>query len=292
MSKVTVCGVDVGDNYPCRIVAEIGVNAAGDINKCKDLILLAKEAGCDFVKFQTRTPELAVPEKEWHEMRDTPFGRMEKLEYRKKVEFSPKQYEDINNYCKLLVIPWFVSVWDISSVIRMERIGCQAYKIPSARVTDISLLKMVARTRKPIIISTGMSTIMEVDIALQTIEDETSWSPEYILLQCTSVYPSKAEETNLRVMQTYQMLYDAPVGFSSHKIGIRTCVLAVAAGANMVERHITVDRNQVGGDHRLSSTFDDMKRLVEEVRYAELCLGDGKKVVYDSELPEMKRLRV
>lgn len=290
---VNMCGVEVGYGKPCRVVAEIGVNAAGDIYKAQELIFQAKEAGCDFVKFQKRTPSLAVPEKEWHELRDTPFGKMEKLAYREKVEFSPEQYVGIDSYCKLAGIPWFVSVFDIPSVQVMEKVGCQAYKIPSCRVTDILLLKVVASTNKPIILSTGMSTSSEVDIAIRVLEQNSRGNvPELVILQCTSSYPNKAEECNLRVMQTYDRIYDYPVGFSSHKIGIRTCVLAVAAGANMIERHVTLDRKFPGGDNRLSSTFEDMQRLIEEIRYAELCLGDGYKRVYDSELPEMKRLRV
>ena len=294
---VTIGGLDIGHEHHCRVIAEIGVNHNGDIDRALDLIAAARRAGCDAVKFQKRTPHLAVPEAEWGELRDTPFGKMPKLDYRERVEFDWPDYQIIAEYCQTIGIPWFVSVWDLPSVEIMEGMECVAYKIPSARLHDTALLRRVARTMKPLILSTGMSTMEDVETAVRTLDntrqDKTPcFYQDLILLQCTSAYPAKAEESNLRVIQTYRETYcDMPVGFSSHKIGLQTCLLAVAAGACVIERHITLDRAALGSDHKMSSTPEDLARLVKEIRYAEQCLGDGVKRVYPSEEGERKRLR-
>jgi len=286
MTPVTIAGIPIGDGYPCSVIAEIGTNASGSLRVAKQMIEAAKESGATFVKFQARTPELAVPETEWNELRDTPFGRMTKLGYRKAVEFGEDGYRELFAHAERIGIVAFASVWDVPSVKRMERVGSPCHKIPSARMTDYDLLAEVNYLQKPTILSTGMSTWEEVQRGFVALPFHRT-----IVLQCTSAYPAQADESNLRVIQTYKRELHCPVGFSSHKIGIATCLLAVAVGANLIERHISLDRSTKGSDHRMSSEPEDLARLVKEIRYAEACLGDGVKRVYDSEVPERKRLR-
>ncbi len=287
MSTVTIAGIPIGDGYPCRVCAEVGTNPAGSLWSAKELIRIAKGAGAEFVKFQCRTPRLAVPEGEWNDPRDTPWGKMTKLEYREAVEFSEEAYRDLFAYAETLGIVAFASVWDIPALDRMERVGSPCHKIPSARLHDLDLISAIAKTRKPLILSTGMSDMPNVvsAVAMARICDGP-----FCLLQCCSAYPARADESNLRVIQTYKREFGCPVGFSSHKIGQLTCLLAVAAGANMIERHLSVDRRMKGSDHRLSTEPDELTRLVREVRQVEAIMGDGVKTVLPSEMPEAKRL--
>lgn len=299
MTTVTIAGIAIGDGSPTRVCAEIGVNHQGDLDLAMALIRAAKEAGCDFVKGQRRSPELAVPQAEWNELRDTPWGRMPKLVYRHKVEFSDEQWAKLFDFAKSIGIPLFASVWDIPSLESMERLGSPCHKIPSARLHDDALLRAVASLGKPVILSTGMSAWAEIKHAIDVVrknfdvyrKDSWRFKPAVLPLQCTSSYPARHDESNLRVIQTYKREFGCPVGFSSHKIGIATCVLAVAVGANLIERHISLDRRTKGSDHRMSSEPEDLARLVKEIRYAESCLGTGEKIVYPSEEAERKRLR-
>ena len=307
MTPATIAGIPIGDGHPCQVVAEIGTNAAGSLRVAKEMIKTAKDAGCAFVKFQARTPELAVPKAEWNELRDTPWGTMTKLDYRKRVEFSEEEYLKLFAHAKQIGIVAFASVWDLPSLERMERTGSPCHKIPSARLHDFTLIEATTATKKPIILSTGMSTGQDVRNAVNQAwmgwgykyglpsgirdPDWKTDTPGLTILQCTSAYPAKAEESNLRVIRLYRWEFGCPVGFSSHKIGIQTCVLAVAVGANLIERHITFSRNAHGSDHRMSSTKEDLARLVKEIRYTEACLGDGTKKVEASEETEARRLR-
>ena len=290
MRTVTIAGIPIGDGHPCRLVAEIGTNASGSAKVAKEMIRMAKEAGCDFVKFQARTPRLAVPEAEWNDLRDTPWGKMTKLEYREAAEFNEDGYRHLFAHARSIGIVPFASVWDIPALERMERVGSPCHKIPSARAHDEELLKAVAQTGKPVILSTGMSDMNGVRWAVYTM-----WNIDLhdglIILHCTSSYPARADESNLRVIQEYRREFiTCPIGFSSHKIGQLTVLLAVAAGANMIERHLTTDRGLKGSDHRLSTEPAELARLVREVRQVEAILGDGTKRILESELPEAKRL--
>ena len=307
MTPATIAGIPIGDGHPCRIAVDLGTNPGGNLDLAMAMIRAAKDAGCDFVKGQRRTPELAVPQHEWNDIRDTPWGRMPKLVYRHRVEFSDEQWAKLLWFAASIGIPIFASVWDLPSLESMERLGSPCHKIPSARLHDHALIAAAAATRKPLILSTGMSTMHDVEDAVCQAwmgwghkygmptgirdPDWTTDAPGLILLQCTSAYPAKAEESNLRVIPQYRWRFCCPVGFSSHKIGIQTCLLAVAVWANLIERHITTSRSLPGSDHRMSSEPEDLARLVKEIRYAEACLGDGRKIVYPSEESERKRLR-
>jgi len=208
------------------------------------------------------------------------------MEYRKKIEFGEKEYREIDEYCKEKGITWFVSVWDKPAVDFMEQFDPPCYKIPSAALTDLELLKYVRSTGRPLIISTGMSTMEQIRKAVDTIGDD-----DLVILHAHSAYPAPPEELNLLVIKTLRKEFNTPIGYSGHEVGLVTTVAAVALGANMVERHITLDRSMWGSDQAASVEPQGLERLVKYIRVVEKALGDGVKRVYDSELPAMRRLR-
>lgn len=276
----------VGNGHPAYIVGEIGINHNGDIEVAKQLIDLAKWAGADAVKFQKRTPELAVPADQRDKMRETPWGYITYLEYRYKVEFNEAQYREIAAYCKTKGMDWFVSVWDEGSVDFMESFDTPCYKVPSASLTDHNLLKYIRKTGRPIILSTGMSTMDQIKAAVSVVGIDN-----LILTHATSTYPCDPEELNLRMISTLQNTFPCPVGYSGHEVGLVTSAVAVAMGACMVERHITVDRAMWGSDQAASVEPQGLHALVKYIRVTEQSLGDGQKRVYDSEQPSLKKLR-
>ena len=265
-----------------EIIAEIGINHNGDILKAFDLIEVAIDCGCDFVKFQKRTPDL-IPESQKNKIRQTPWGEMTYLEYKKKMEFRESDYHCLHFYCKGH-ISWFTSCWDIPSVDFMEEFNVPYIKIPSACLTDDELLKAALKTGREIILSTGMSTIGEIDHAVEILGKP-------ILLHCTSTYPSKTEELNLRMIPVLKERYGCRVGYSGHEVGLSTTVAAVAMGAGLVERHITLDRSMWGTDHAASVEPQGLRKLVKDIRTLEKALGDGVKKVYPSEIPVKEKLR-
>ena len=276
----------VGDGHPTYIVAEIGINHNGDLEIAKDLIHAAKMAGVDAVKFQKRTPELCTPPEQRNQMRETPWGYISYFEYRQKVEFGEKEYQQIDALCKELDIQWFASVWDEEAVNFMEKFNTQCYKIPSASLTDHNLLRKVRTTGRPIILSTGMSTTEEIQSALEAIGTEN-----VLVCHSTSAYPCDPTELNLRMIETLRRNYPCPIGYSGHEVGLITSVVAVALGACLVERHFTLDRAMWGSDQSASVEPTGFQRLVKYVRVTEDSLGDGIKKVYESEKHSMKRLR-
>lgn len=276
----------IGNGNPAYVIAEVGINHNGDMTTAKEMILSAKETGADAVKFQKRTPELCVPKEQRDIMRETPWGYITYMEYREKVEFGEDEYKEIDRYCKELGIDWFVSVWDESSVDFMEKFHPVCYKLPSASLTDHSLLKKVRETGRPMIISTGMSTTEQIDAAVKVIGTE-----DLVILHSTSSYPCDPDELNLRVILTLKQKYDCPIGYSGHEVGLIPSVISVGLGANVVERHFTLDRAMWGGDQAASVEPVGFRRLVKYIRNTEMSLGDGVKRVYDSEKSSMKKLR-
>ncbi len=276
----------VGDGHPTYIVGEIGINHNGDLEIAKQLIDLAKWAGADAVKFQKRTPELAVPADQKDKMRETPWGYITYLDYRNKVEFGEKQYREIEAYCKQKGMDWFVSVWDEPSVDFMEKFDTPCYKVPSASLTDHSLLKQLKNTGKPIVLSTGMSTMEQIKAAVKEVDVNN-----LMLTHTTSTYPCDPEELNLRMISTLRETFTCPVGYSGHEVGLVISAVAVAMGANLVERHITLDRAMWGSDQAASVEPGGLQRLVKYIRVTEQALGDGVKQVYESEQPSLKKLR-
>ncbi|MEJ5203401.1 MAG: N-acetylneuraminate synthase family protein, partial [Anaerolineales bacterium] len=276
----------VGNEYPTYVVAEIGINHNGDLDIAKRMIKAAKETGVDAVKFQKRTPELCVPPEQRNVMRETPWGYISYLDYRRKIEFGEQEYDEIDRYCKELGIDWFVSVWDESAVDFMEKYQPIAYKVPSAALTDHSLLRHLRRTGRPLILSTGMSTMEQIRKAIEVIGLEG-----VVICHTTSAYPCDPDELNLRMIQTLKSEYDCPIGYSGHEVGLIPSVVAVALGACLVERHFTLDRAMWGSDQAASVEPGGFERLVKYIRVTEMALGDGVKKVYDSEIPILKKLR-
>jgi len=276
----------VGQGYPAYIVAEIGINHNGDLEIAKAMIKSAKECGVDAVKFQKRTPELCVPKEQQSQMRETPWGYITYLDYRYKVEFGRKDYEEIDRYCRELGIDWFASVWDEPSADFMEAFNPIAYKVPSAGLTDHNLLRKLRTLGRPIILSTGMSTMDQIRRAIQVIGTEN-----IMITHTTSAYPCDPDELNLRMIETLGQEFDCPIGYSGHEVGLIPSVVTVALGACLIERHFTLDRAMWGGDQAASVEPGGFSRLVKYVRVTEQSLGDGVKRVYASELPVLKKLR-
>jgi N-acetylneuraminate synthase len=276
----------VGDSQPTYVVAEIGINHNGDLDIARHLIDAAAHAGVDAVKFQKRTPELCVPSNQRDLKRETPWGYISYLEYREKVEFSQADFQAIDRHCRDREVDWFASVWDEPSVDFMEAFQPIAYKIPSAALTDGSLLRHVRSKGRPIILSTGMSTMEEIERAVKALGTD-----HLLLMHATSTYPCEPEELNLKMIGTLRDRFACPVGYSGHEVGLIPTVVAVGLGACLVERHITLDRAMWGSDQAASVEPSGFERLVKYVRVTEASLGDGVKKVYESEQPSLRRLR-
>jgi N-acetylneuraminate synthase len=276
----------VGKDEPTFIVAEIGINHNGDIDIAKQLIDAALNAGVDAVKFQKRTPELCVPDDQKQKKRETPWGYITYLDYRYRVEFDQEDYQEIDRYCRQRSIEWFASVWDEPSVDFLEDFGPLCYKIPSASLTDHDLLRRVRATGRPVILSTGMSTMEEIRESVGVLGVEN-----LLITHATSTYPCEPEELNLTMIHTLQREFDCPIGYSGHEVGLIPSVAAVALGACLVERHITLDRAMWGSDQAASVEPGGFERLVKYIRVTEQSMGDGVKRVYESELPSLHKLR-
>ena len=277
----------IGAGQPTYIIAEIGINHNGSLDIAKQLIDAAVHAGCDAVKFQKRTPELCVPKDQWNIERDTPWGRMSYIDYKRKTEFGLEEYTAIDDYCRIMGIDWFASCWDEPSVDFIEQFNPLLYKLASASLTDLPLLAKVKATGKPFMLSTGMSTRREIEQAVRFVGLD-----RVMIAHSTSAYPCPPQELNLRMVHTLQAMYpNVPIGYSGHETGLATTVAAVAMGACFVERHFTLDRATWGSDHAASVEPGGMAKLVRDIRDTEQALGDGIKQVYESELGSLKRLR-
>jgi N-acetylneuraminate synthase len=277
----------MGDGHPAYVIAEVGINHNGDLDIAKKIIDAAVHAGADAVKFQKRTPEVSTPPEQQKQMRETPWGYISYLDYRYKVEFNEDQYREIDRYCAERKIDWMVSVWDEPSVDFMEKFDTPAYKVPSASLTDHGLLKYVRKTGKPIIISTGMSTMEEIHQGVNVVGGD-----DLVIMHCTSTYPCEPEELNLKMIETLRREFpNNPIGYSGHETGLVPSAVAVALGASSIERHITLDRAMWGSDQAASVEPNGFERLVKYIRVTEAGLGDGVKKVYESEKGSMKKLR-
>jgi N-acetylneuraminate synthase len=285
--KVNVSCAEIGDGQPVFVIAEIGINHNGSLELAKKIIDGAVFAGCDAVKFQKRTPALCVPRDQWHVERDTPWGRMTYIDYRHRVEFDFNDYSEIDLYCKTKGIMWSASCWDEEAVDFIEHFNPPFHKAPSASLTDYSLLKRMRSTGKPLMISTGMSTMEEIEDAIGVVGTDN-----LLIAHSTSAYPCKTAELNLRMVQTLMNRFPgAPIGYSGHEAGLAPTWAAVALGASFVERHVTLDRTLWGTDQAASVEVIGMHRLVRNIRDIERSLGDGVKRVYESEVGVRKKLR-
>ena len=272
------------------IIAEIGINHNGDLSIAKKLIDIAKVAGCDVVKFQKRNPDVCVPEHQKSVMRDTPWGRMSYLEYKYKVEFDKNDYDEIDTYCKSRNIEWTASPWDLDSLNFLNQYDVPFIKIPSALLTDLNLIKQTTATGKKIIISTGMSTLQEVDDAVNAIKSINK-DADYAVLHCNSSYPAPNDELNLKCIETLQERYNCEVGYSGHEFGLTTTIASICMGATIIERHITLDRTMWGTDQMCSVEPQGLIKLVRGIKELNLAIGDGKKVVTETEKPIKDKLR-
>jgi N-acetylneuraminate synthase len=275
----------IGPGQPCFVVAEIGINHNGDLDIARKLISAAVLAGCEAVKFQKRTIEAVYSQEELAKPRENPFGTTNG-DLKRGLEFGHDEYQAVDKYCRTHKILWYASCWDEASVDFMEQFNPVCYKIASASLTDDNLLRHHRSYGRPIILSTGMSSLEQIDHAVEVLGSE-----DLILMHCTSTYPSKPEELNLRGIQTLQDRYQVPVGYSGHEVGLATSVAASTLGACMIERHITLDRAMWGSDQAASVEPHGFARLVRDIRVIETAVGDGVKVVYESELPIIEKLR-
>ena len=286
MSKcVKIADINIGDGYPCFIIAEIGINHNGSVSLAKKMIDIAVTTGCNAVKFQKRTVDVVYTKEELAKERKSVFGNTNG-DLKRGLEFGIEQYKEIDKYCKEKGILWFASCWDEEAVDFIDQFDVPCYKIASASLTDDNLLKYTKSKGKPILLSTGMSTMDEIRHAVDILGTDN-----LVIYHCTSTYPSNADEMNLRVIETLKQEFDCPVGYSGHERGVTPSVLAVAMGANSVERHITVDRTNWGSDQAASLEMAGLYHMVRDIRQVPSLLGDGQKVVYPREIPIIEKLR-
>jgi sialic acid synthase SpsE len=277
----------LGEGMPVYVIGEIGLNHNGDVGLAKRLIDVAADAGAQAVKFQKRTPAISTPEHMKSTLRQTPWGEMTYLEYRYRVEFDREQYIELGDHATLRGLDWFASPWDTPSVAFLEDLNVCAFKVASASVTDLELLEAIHATGKPVILSTGMSTLDQIDRAVTALDG----SP-LIVLHATSTYPLPAAEANLRMIGTLRDRYPGvPIGYSGHEPGLQISLAAVALGAVAVERHITLDRTMWGSDHAASLEPEGLRHLVRDIRVIEEAMGDGVKRVFPGELAPLAKLR-
>jgi len=275
----------VGDSEPCFVIAEIGINHNGDIDLAKRLISVAVAAGCDAVKFQKRTVDVVYSAEELAKPRESPFGATNG-DLKRGLELDYYDYQEIDAFCRSSKIQWFASCWDEASVDFIDRFNPPCYKIASASLTDDNLLRHHRAKRRPIVLSTGMSTLEQIDHAVEVLGKD-----DLILLHACSTYPAYYNELNLRAIPVMRERYGVPVGYSGHETGIASTVAAATIGACCVERHVTLDRSMWGSDHAASLEPNGLTRVVRDIRLVEQSMGDGVKRVYEREQPIIKKLR-
>lgn len=285
MTTIRIDNRDVGEGHPCYVIAELGINHNGDLELAKLLIEEAAAAGCDAVKFQKRTVDVVYGKVELERPRESPFGRTNG-DLKHGLEFGQRQYDAIDSLCRKLRITWFASCWDEEAVDFIADYNVPCFKVASACLTDERLLRLTAKHGRPVILSTGMSSQEQVDAAVLNLR-----GVDVALLHCVSTYPSDNCDLNLRCIRTLAHRYEVPVGYSGHEIGLATTLAAVAMGACIVERHMTLDRSLWGSDHAASIEPHAMEKLVRDIRAVEEAMGDGLKRVLDAEVPIAQKLR-
>lgn len=285
MTQVGIGRYTIGAGAPAFVIAEIGINHNGSLDTALKLIDAAARAGCHSVKFQKRTVAQVYSSAELARPRESPFGTTNG-DLKRGLELGQREYAAIDRACRDRGLLWFASCWDQASVDFIEQFAPPCYKVASPCLTDHELLRHCRRTGRPILLSTGMSTLEEIDAAVDVLGRE-----QLVLMHCTSSYPSQTEELNLRAMAVLSARYGVPVGYSGHEVGLATTVAAVALGAVVVERHLTLDRAMWGSDQAASIEPHGFERLVKDITAVERALGDGIKRVYQSEVPAMDKLR-
>ena len=270
------------------VIAEIGINHNGDIKIAKKLIDIAVEAKCDAVKFQKRTVEKVYSKDILDSPRDSPWGKTTR-EQKMGLEFDFDEYKTIDDYCKTKKIDWYASSWDLDSQDFLKKFNLKYNKVASAMLTNIPLLKKIAEEKKHSFVSTGMSTMEQIQNAVKIFHENNC---PFELQHSNSSYPMKPEEANLKCIQTLKNEFDCSVGYSGHEsMGYLICVSAVLLGATSIERHITLDRSMYGSDQAASLEPQGLERLVRDIRTIDKIIGDGEKRIWPSEIPVMKKLR-
>ena len=285
MQSVRIGEREVGPEHPTFVVAEIGINHNGSLKTAMQLIDAAVAAGCDAVKFQKRSVGVVYSAEELARPRESPFG-LTNGDLKRGLEFDADQYAEIDRYCKGKRVMWFASCWDEASVDLIEQFKPPCYKIASASLTDDNLLRHHRTVGRPLIMSTGMSTLEQIDHSVEVLGQR-----DLVLLHTTSTYPSEVTDLNLRAIPRMSERYGIPIGYSGHEVGLYTTLAAMALGACVLERHITLDRAMWGSDQAASVEPQGFARLIKDIRAVEAAMGDGVKKVYASEVPIMKKLR-
>lgn len=270
------------------LIAEVGINHNGDLQIAKKLIDATFACSWNCVKFQKRNPDICVPESQKSVKRNTPWGEMTYLQYRHKVEFGKKEYDYIDRYCREKPINWALSVWDMDSIDFSMQYDLPFIKIPSAHLVNTALLKKACQIKRPVILSTGMSTLDELDAAVKILEKHAS---QYVLLHCHSAYPAKVEELNLQMISKLRERYDCVVGYSGHEYGLDSTMVAISLGAKVIERHITLDHTMWGTDQSSSVEIQGMDKMYKQVVAATKIMGDGEKRIFESEWATRTKLR-
>lgn len=284
-NNVVIGNKTVGDEFPCFIIAEIGINHNGSVDLAKKMIDEAVEAGCDAVKFQKRTVTKVYTPEELDVYRPNYYGSTNR-DLKLGLELGYDEYCEIDRYCKSKNIMWFASCWDLDSVDFIEQFDVPCHKVASAMLTDDNFLLKLKSIGKPVLLSTGMSTMEEIRHAVNLLGEDN-----IVLFHCTSTYPTAHHEINLRVIEELRREFSCPIGYSGHERGLLPSILSVQLGASAVERHITTDRTLWGSDQAASLEPEGLRRMVRDIREVKIVLGDGKKVVYDSEIPVKNKLR-
>lgn len=269
-------------------IADIGINHQGDINIAKQLIDVAKNSGVDVVKFQKRNPDLCTPDYLKDTIKDSIFGKMKYIDYKQRLEFGKTEYDEIDKYCKKNNILWTASVWDIDSVKFINQYDVPFIKIPSACITNLDLLVQVNLTNRDVIISNGMSTESELNIAANILRRNLIG-----ILHCNSSYPSNINELDLKYINTLKSHYfNYKIGYSGHEDGYLPTLVAKSIGAEIIERHITLDKNMPGSDHKASLNPSELNELIQQIKQIDLILGQNKKIIYESEIKVKEKLRI
>lgn len=268
------------------VISEIGINHNGDLDVAKRLIDISKIAGCDVVKFQKRNPDVCVPEHQKETIKSTPWGDMTYIEYKHRMEFGETEYKEIQSHCKNIGIDWSVSVWDLDSLDFIRDYDISLVKIPSALLTDHELIEACKSLDKKIVLSTGMSTVEEIDLAVDCLDGH-----DFSLLHCNSTYPAPIEDINLRCISRLKERYECEVGYSGHEFGLTTTIASICLGATVIERHITLDRTMWGTDQMCSVEPHGLIKLVKGIRELEIALGDGVKRITEGEKLVRDKLR-
>lgn len=285
MNAVTIGPHRVDAGAPPLVIAEIGINHNGRLDLALQLIAAAAAAGCHAVKFQKRTVDLVYSASELAQPRDSPFGKTNG-DLKRGLEFARADYEAIDRACRAAGLLWFASCWDEPSVDFIASFDPPCYKLASPSLTDHDLLRRHRRTTRPLLVSTGMSTLVEIDAAVEVLGVH-----DLVLMHCTSTYPSQTDELNLRMIPELAARFGVPIGYSGHEVGLSTTLAAVVLGATVIERHLTLDRAMWGSDQAASVEPQGMARLVKDIAAVRLALGDGIKRVYESEQPALRKLR-